>query len=587
MPNTIILNSVIDAQAKRQDGRARVALLILSAMEAAEKPDVQPNTITYTSAIDCCGKCDDGDGATAVQLLDRMVRRGLKPNQITYGSVISAQAKRGSAQMASSVLKQMIAAGLQPSVVAFNAVLDAHGKCDDGSAAEALLLFESMPEHNLKANIITITSAIAAQAKQKDGSAETAAQLLEKAVLDGIRPDKVTFTTVLDAQAKRCDGSSHKAARILEMMKKSSFVRPNRIHFNSALNACATARPADICTAQKVLKFLEEDGLAPNEYTLSALLRCCAFSEPAHPELAAKLFEQFAPALEVNDHIKRALFLAVSEPTAENLLRSVGVSPTDGRRRRSSSANNRRSGSFSFGTTASHRGSWRKNLGAMDEAYGSASTATTSSSSDEDDTRGAQSCRRIGPPGRNSFSAFNDSLMAARRLSLGVVDTTVGHAGGRRNSLAGAHALEAAAAPRLSREAVTGITSVLTNDKISSSSVSPSPLGAGGGAGGVRRLSLAEKVKQIKANAAVESTAPLAQEKLICESDSSKGGRHSGLLSPNFFTEGKSQQGGVDTHWVPPTLHRMPIGPDGTRGFSARGSRSSSVARMPLQELAE
>ena len=75
-PTAVTLNSVINAQAKQQDGTAKVALMILDAMKRSSVADVRPTVVTYTSAIDCQAKCSDGGGRTAVALLEEMCAEG-------------------------------------------------------------------------------------------------------------------------------------------------------------------------------------------------------------------------------------------------------------------------------------------------------------------------------------------------------------------------------------------------------------------------------------------------------------------------------------------------------------------------------
>mmetsp|Transcript_7020 Transcript_7020/g.17991 ORF Transcript_7020/g.17991 Transcript_7020/m.17991 type:complete len:893 (-) Transcript_7020:62-2740(-) len=521
-PNTIILNSVIDAQSKQTDGKARVALLVLEAMRTSEIVAVQPNVVTYTAVIDCTAKCQDGDALTALQLLQEMADNGLAPNHITYGTLINSMAKRGSARAATDLLKQMITSGLKPTLVAFNSVLHAHARGDDGSAAEALVLLQTMKEHGLSPNTISYSSCIDAQAKKPDGSAETAAQLLERAVSEGVVPDKVMFTAVFDAHAKRRDGSPKRAAAVLEMMSTTqSWVSPNDIHFNAVMNACASARPADITTAKRVLSLMTKR-FNPNEYTLSAMLRCCAFSEPSEPEAARQIFKQFGSAITINDHVERALRSAVCERVADELFAAVGHTPTTRRRRRSSNNSGR------FGSdrrdytpvrrTLSDADTWRL---PTDEAY---SSMGNSSTSDEEhhspplsradwstfgraaaplkrsqSDRLPQSNRASAPaviksspwstfgkkPTEGS-SAFASTMMTARKLSLSAnslkVPTDQRSGGSRRGSLAGSAALEVASIPRLNTEVVSGISAALNGNERQ------------------RRPSLAEKVAAIKAS---------------------------------------------------------------------------------------
>eukprot|EP00041_Stephanoeca_diplocostata_P019260 m.412592 g.412592 ORF g.412592 m.412592 type:complete len:954 (-) comp21257_c0_seq2:178-3039(-) len=685
-PNTIILNSVIDAQAKRSDGKSKVALLVLDAMRAATQQDVKPNVVTYTSAIDCCAKCDDGDGKMAVELLEELTTMGLAPNHVTYGTAINCQAKRGSARMASAILKKMLATKVHTTVVAFNSVLHANAKCDDGSATEALLVLESMKSTNITPNIITYTSAIDCQAKKSDGLAETAAQLLEEAVQRGLRPDTVTFTAVLDAQAKRKDGCPKRASAILDMMMTSEIgCKPNHIHFNSALNACANARPSDIRTAEHILASAAS-ALKPNNYTLSALLRCCAFSEPPQPDLAAKLFREYGRQIQVNDHVERALRLAVPEHTATELFRAVGHTP----RRRSSTNNYAYQGSTRGNATmrrpsaswrtyntatiggrprsshcdsyvsssssheyhsgassdeeppssykdyqqrrrvstssrkhsaADHFQSWRAGANppsvATDATTSGYSSGSTSSPASSPPNRRHSFAMAAGPRrgsttsnnstgGRSArkSSSFGDSLEEASRLIHEVASTTGTE---RRNSLAGIHATEMANSPSLSQQARAGLTNALTGTSQTPTTGPALPVERGTSLSlqsakpARRRMSLAEKVRAIKANAGVgaggealaassasdvecstsddvTSGSPLASPISHCRSTHCADTTE--LLSPEFFSGSGTPDALLpDRSFAEQRIVRKPSAPDGTRGFGDR-RRSSMLSQV-------
>ena len=345
-PTAVTLNSVIDAQAKHRDGSAHVALRILDAMKKSDLKGVRPTVVTYSSAIDCQAKCSDGDGRTAVALLEEMCTEGITPNNITYGTCMNAQAKRGSAKMAMELLRKMLGQGLAPSHTQFNAVIDAHAKCPDGSAVEALLVLEQMTRHGAAPNVVSYSTCIDAQAKRNDGSAETAAQLLLRLLEQGLIPDTVTFAGVIDAQAKRKDGSAATAATILDRMQEC--VRPNQVHFNSVLNACANERPSAVHLAEPVLAQMLGKGYQPNQYTLSALFRCAGFCSPTRPDLAHRWFDTFCRSttsratVEINDHVSRALRVALGDG-ADALLSSIGspLAGGGGGNRRNSNGNTR------------------------------------------------------------------------------------------------------------------------------------------------------------------------------------------------------------------------------------------------------
>ena len=331
-PTAVTLNSVIDAQAKQKDGKARVALTILDAMRQSRVSEVRPTVVTYTSVIDAQAKCPDGEGRTAVALMEEMVTEGLKPNHMTYGCCINAQAKRGNAKVASLLLEKMLASGLEPSHAQYNAVLDAHARCQDGSAQEALLVLDGMRRRGTEPNVISYSACIDAQAKREDGSAETAVQLLEELLERRIRPEMVTFAAAIEAQAKRKDGSPEHAAVILDGM--GAYIKPNQVHYNSVLNACANKRPAAAALAENVFGKMCDKGIYPNIYTVSALLRAAGFSEPPRPDLARLWFSKYCTSsdgrsaqVETNDHIVRALRISLSDDEAAQLLQHAPGAP--------------------------------------------------------------------------------------------------------------------------------------------------------------------------------------------------------------------------------------------------------------------
>lgn len=210
----------------------------------------------------------------------------------------------------------------------------------------------------------------------------------------------------------------------------------------------------------------------------------------------------------------------------------------------------------------------------------------------------------------------DDSLFEARRLSLGGDGNGDGNGDGhgsnnsaapssgrgspviqfkRRSSLAGIHAEQAASEPRLSTETIADLTSAL---------------GAGS-----RRLSLSEKIQKIKADNVTNNASPLQSQAhsqthsptgrgsgsphinqrsgsphIVQRSGSPRTGQlgaspaesSSMLLGPSFFkAAGPSKsppglrRGSVPANLIQ-NIIRMPLGPDGTRGF---GNRRASMVK--------
>lgn len=317
------LNSRLTSEAR--SGRRGSASSTLELLEHIKRTAC-PTVVTYTSAIDALSKSNDRAGnaaAVATALLSEMQARGLTPNERTYGAAMNAQAKHGSAGRCAALLDEMKRRGLGPTEIQYNALLEAHATRPDGSAAEALRVFDEMRRSaTVTLSVVSYTTAVTSQAKKPDGSAATAAALLHEMIESGINPDKVSFTAVIDAQAKRPDGTAEMAEQLLAAM--GPFCAPNQIHFNAVLNACANERPAAIDIAERVLGKMLAAGLQPNSFSLSALLRAAAHAEPARPDLARRWFVELATAAELNKHVGSALFRVLPSAEADLLIAKAG-----------------------------------------------------------------------------------------------------------------------------------------------------------------------------------------------------------------------------------------------------------------------
>jgi len=524
-PNTIVVNTAIDAQAKAPDGSAKAAIALVETMAASPDLDLRPSVVSYTSAIDACGKCADGTVEAAAKLLEDMVLQGIAPNSLTFAVLVAVSARKGTAAAATDVLKRMSELGVAASLVTWNTAIDAQSKRDGGTAAAARALFAQLrSDPNCRPNIVTYSACITAEARCRDGSAQRAAALFDEALAEGLQPDVVCLTTLLDSLAKR-GSDARRAVEILERMRELHFLQPNRVHFNTVLNACATQRPALIDEAERIFRLMQADELQPSSHTLSALLRAAAFAARPRPDLARRWFGEYAHVIEVNDYVKRALRSALPHDEAAALLREA---------RRSSSARD-------VAPDCADLLAWRASTPETSGCSGS------SSSGDERDATVAspQPVRR-----RSSRSAMAKQSPGA--LFMPPSDRAVGADGRRgsfsehlprRASLSGIFADQAAAEQRdpkayaslgatVRRGSLGCIANTTPLRRNSSNRLAPPASLQSLG----RRPSLKDRVAAIRASPAAE---PM-------------------LLTPDFFKRSES-----------PVLRR-PSGPDGSPGFAPR-----------------
>ena len=301
---------------------------------------VKPNVRTYSTVIDVYSKRSDADSVqvadTAQSLLDHMRTlyestgdEDVKPNSISYNSVINAWAKTGTflgAQNAMKLLSTMESEGIAD-VISYNAAIHAWSRCESnesGTMAEEILRrmqrrcsdADEIVSAIIKPNIRTFSSVIDAwsrcpqpfAAQRSQSILEEVEALYEKTGDTRVKPNTVAYSTVINAHARSRD-MTNKASAALKVLKrmthlfqsgKNDQAKPTIVTYNSVLNACATTYGN--ARSKKGSGILEEDGeyrvyqhlaltivksiynelrsdkttLRPDHFTYGTVLKACA-----------------------------------------------------------------------------------------------------------------------------------------------------------------------------------------------------------------------------------------------------------------------------------------------------------------------
>ena len=82
-----------------------------------------------------------------MKLFQEMQRRGAKPDQVTFESILRATATIAALELGKQVQTHTFKTGFVKNVFAGSALIDMYSKC--GSIESALHMFKKMPERNL------------------------------------------------------------------------------------------------------------------------------------------------------------------------------------------------------------------------------------------------------------------------------------------------------------------------------------------------------------------------------------------------------------------------------------------------------
>lgn len=137
------------------------------------------------------GYAQNGLAEEASRIFHQVLMAGIKPDQSTFTSILSASASIAALDQGKQVHAYAIRVGFESWVVVGNALVDMYAKC--GSIDEACNVFEEMPERDT----ISWTALISGYAQH--GRGKEALQVFEQMQHKGYKPNDITFVAVLSA----------------------------------------------------------------------------------------------------------------------------------------------------------------------------------------------------------------------------------------------------------------------------------------------------------------------------------------------------------------------------------------------------
>eukprot|EP01018_Ginkgo_biloba_P000474 Gb_25130 [translate_table: standard] len=181
-PDLILLNSLVNMYAKC--GSLLDAHLVFNYM--AEK-----DLFSWNALISCYAQ--NGEGDEAVKLFCQMQWMGVKPNEFTFGSVLTACASPEYLEQGKQVFTLIVKDGYMSDVYVGSALVDMYAKC--GNMVDARSLFDKMPERD----VVSWTGMITRYAQNEQG--EEALKLFQEMQQAGVKADRFSLASVLCACA--------------------------------------------------------------------------------------------------------------------------------------------------------------------------------------------------------------------------------------------------------------------------------------------------------------------------------------------------------------------------------------------------
>ncbi|WVZ50870.1 hypothetical protein U9M48_002080, partial [Paspalum notatum var. saurae] len=234
-----------------KNGELEIARSIFDAMP-------EKDVVSWSAMIS--GYADSNQPNEALSLFNDMQECGVRPDEITVLSVISACANLGSLDKARWIHGFIENNELTKILRICNALIDMLAKC--GGIDLALNIFNEMPQKN----VITWTSMITAFARHGDG--KSALGLFEQMKNEGVEPNEVTFVNLLHAC---CHAGLVDEGRLLfRSMVEQYRIKPRHEHYGCMVDLLGRAK-----LMQEAVDLIESMHIGPNVAIWGSLLTAC------------------------------------------------------------------------------------------------------------------------------------------------------------------------------------------------------------------------------------------------------------------------------------------------------------------------
>ncbi|PKA51558.1 Pentatricopeptide repeat-containing protein [Apostasia shenzhenica] len=256
--NTVYAYSAL-ISAYARSGMSTEAMSVLSSMKAS---GIRPNIISYNSVIDACGK-GGVDLEITVRIFREMLRNGICPDRKTFNSLLAGCSRAGRLEDARILLDEMIDLGIGRDIYTYNTFVDV--LCKGGNMELAIEVLSDMVANDVYPNVVTYSTLIDGYTKLE--RYEEALNLYMETRSLGIQLDRVCYNTLLSIYVKV--GRYEEIARVCDEMEVMG-IDKDTVTYNSLITGYGKQGRFDVVNC--LIQDMREKGIAPSVLTYSTLI---------------------------------------------------------------------------------------------------------------------------------------------------------------------------------------------------------------------------------------------------------------------------------------------------------------------------
>ena len=276
---------------------------------------VKPDNITFSTLINSARMCSLPN--KAVEWFEKLPSFGCEPDAMLYSAMVSAYAQTNNVDMALRLYDRAKAERWSLDASTFSSLIKMHGVL--GNYDEGLRIFQEMKALGVKPSVVTYNTLLGGLFKAR--RSWQAKNIYKEMVTDGVLPDFITYSTLLRiyAAAQYSDGAFgvyeemkrhgmdmsvdlynrllamcanvgciEEAVEIFEDMKSSGTCQPNSLSFSSLITVYSCN--GMVSEAEGTLNEMVQSGFQPTIYVLTSLVQC--YGKAKRTDDVVKIFKQ-------------------------------------------------------------------------------------------------------------------------------------------------------------------------------------------------------------------------------------------------------------------------------------------------------
>ncbi|KAK1273358.1 Pentatricopeptide repeat-containing protein [Acorus gramineus] len=260
--------------ARRYDLVEKLALEMIDGGDA-----LKPDNVTYSTLITSAKRCGRFD--KAIGWFERMYKTGLVPDEVTYSAALDVYARLGKTEEVRSLYERARAGGWRPDHVAFSVLAKMYGEAGDYDGIR--YVFDEMRSVDVKPNLAVYNALL--KALGKAGKPGLARSLFEEMVSAGVEPNEKTLTALIKIYGRA--RWARDALALWERMKANRWPM-DFILYNTLLSMCADLGLED--EAERLFGEMKaSENARPDSWSYTAMINI--YASVGKPEKALALFE--------------------------------------------------------------------------------------------------------------------------------------------------------------------------------------------------------------------------------------------------------------------------------------------------------